>query len=423
MKRLALLTILGGMAMGCGGSGDNGSNYPGRLNPTPDAVNRATKELTTGRAKNVTVATNGFGFAIFQEIAKKEPNKNIFISPTSIAMALTMALSGAEAGTQTAMEKTLGLTGMPEREIKEAIKSIRTVLAAPDKGVTLDIANSLWAKQGVEFKREFMGSNEDYFGAKISTLDFSKEESADAINVWVNDATQEKIKSIVDKIPPEIVLYIINAVYFKGTWEDPFEAKATSVREFTPFDGKVKTVPMMHQTGEYEYQKAEKFAAVRLPYGTGRLGLYVLLPNEGVPLNDVVKLLTAKNWEAWLPKFKKTEGKIGIPKFKSEYSTSLNDALKALGMADAFDENKANFKGIAEAPPLFISNVGHKTFIEVNEEGTEAAAVTDIAVGATSAPITPKDTFELIANRPFAYLIVDRQTGATLFLGLMGDPA
>lgn len=423
MKKLGYLAIWGLAALGCGGSGDNGSNYPGRINPTPDAVNRATKELTTGKAKNVTVATNGFGFAVFQELAKKDANKNFFVSPTSIAMALTMALTGAEAETQTAMEKALGLTGMPEREIKEAIKSIRTVLAAPDKGVALEIANSLWAKEGIEFKREFMGGNEDYFGAKITTLDFTKEESADAINVWVSEATQEKIKTIVDKIPPEIVLYIINAVYFKGTWQDPFDAKLTSDREFTPFDGKVKTVAMMHQEGEFEYQKTDKFAMARLPYGTGRLGMFVMLPNDKTPVADVVKQLTAKNWESWLPKFKKMEGKVGLPKFRAEYSTSLNEALKTLGMGDAFDPEKANFKGMAADPPLYISNVGHKTFIEVNEEGTEAAAVTDIAVGVTSAPIAPKEKFELIANRPFVYAIVDKQTGAILFLGVMGDPA
>ncbi|HRK22741.1 MAG TPA: serpin family protein, partial [Fimbriimonadaceae bacterium] len=239
----------------------------------------------------------------------------------------------------------------------------------------------------------------------------------------VSEATQEKIKQIVDKIPPEMVLYIVNAVYFKGGWQDPFDAKQTSDREFTPFDGKVKTVPMMHQTGEYEYQKTDKFAMARLPYGTGRLGMFVMLPNQGVPVADVVKQLNAKNWDAWTPKFKKLEGKIGLPKFKLEYSTSLNDALKALGMTEAFEAGKANFKGIAADPPLFISNVGHKTFVEVNEEGTEAAAVTDVAVAATAAPIAPKETFELIANRPFVYAIVDKQTGAILFLGVMGDPA
>lgn len=409
--------------MGCGGSGDNGSNYPGRLNPTPDAVNRATKELTTGRAKNVTLATNSFGFALFQEIAKKEANKNFFVSPTSIAMALTMALSGADANTQTEMEKVLGLSGIPERELKEAIKNIRTVLASPEKGVTIEVANSLWAKEGVEFKREFLGSNEDYFGAKVTTLDFTKEEAPDAINVWVSEATQEKIKQIVDKIPPEMVLYLVNAVYFKGTWQDPFDAKQTSDREFTPFDGKVKTVPMMHQAGEYEYQKTDKFAMARLPYGAGRLGLYLMLPNQGTPVADVVKQINAKNWEAWSTKFKKLEGKIGLPKFKLEYSTSLNDVLKTLGMAEAFEAGKANFKGMAAEPPLFISNVGHKTFVEVNEEGTEAAAVTDVGVAATAAPVAPKETFELIANRPFIYAIVDKQTGAFLFLGVMGDPA
>ena len=423
MKRIGLMVAIGTAMIGCGGNGEDNANFPGRMTPTPDAVNKATKSLTTGKAKSVTAASNNFGFSLFQELAKKEPAKNIFISPSSISMALTMTYTGAEAGTKTAMEKTLGFAGMSTREVQEANKDIRTVLAAPDKGVTLDIANSLWAKQGIEFKREFIGKNEDYFGAKVTTLDFSKPESADAINVWVTEATQEKIKQIVDKIPADMAMYLVNAVYFKGAWKDKFDAKQTVPREFTLFDGKKKDVAMMHDQGEYEYQKSDKFAAVRIPYGTGRLGMIVMLPNEKIPVADVVKQLDAKNWDAWMTKFKKMDGKLGLPKFKSEYSAQLKEQLEALGMGEAFDPNKADFKGMSAAEQLFISHVQHKTFVEVSEEGTEAAAVTDVGVGVTSAPAQPKETFELIANRPFVYAIVDKQTGAILFLGIMGDPS
>ena len=423
MKRIGLVAAIGTAMIGCGGSGEDTANFPGRLNPTPDAVNKATKSLTTGKAKSVTAASNTFGFSLFQELAKKEPSKNIFISPSSVSMALTMTYTGAEAGTKTAMEKTLGFAGMSTREVQEANKDIRTVLAAPDKGVTLDIANSLWAKQGIEFKREFIGKNEDYFGAKVTTLDFSKPEAADAINVWVTEATQQKIKQIVDKIPDNMAMYLVNAVYFKGAWKDPFDAKQTAPREFTPFDGKKKEVPMMHDQGEYEYQKTDKFAAVRIPYGTGRLGMIVMLPNEKVPVADVIKQLDAKNWDAWMTKFKKMDGKLGLPKFKAEYSAQLKEQLEALGMGEAFDPSKADFKAMSATEQLFISHVQHKTFVEVSEEGTEAAAVTDVGVGVTSAPAQPKETFELIANRPFVYAIVDKQTGAILFLGVMGDPS
>ncbi len=424
MKRIALLSTLAALGLaGCGGSGDTTNNYPGRMNPTPDAVNRATKSLTTGKAKTVTQAANAFGFALFQELLKKEANKNLFISPTSISIALAMTYNGAEGETKTAMEKTLGLAGMTVREVNDANKDLRTLLAAPDKGVTLEIANSLWAKQGVEFKRQFMGTNEDFYGAKITALDFAKEEAPDAINVWVSEATREKIKTIVDKIPPEMVLYLVNAVYFKGAWEKPFDAKRTMPREFTLFDGKKKEVPFLNQGGEYETFKTEKFEAVRLPYGTGKLGMFVLLPNAGVPVGDVAKLLNPKNWEGWLGKMKKLDGTVALPKFKADYSVALKDYLTAMGMADAFEPGKANFTGIAAEPPLYISSVGHKTFVEVNEEGTEAAAVTDVAVGATSAPIQPKERLEFVANRPFLYAIVDKQTGTVLFLGIMGDPA
>jgi serpin B len=421
MKRLGLFALGVVVLAGCGGNGDTGTSFPGRLTPTPEAVNKATKSLTTGKAKSVTSASNAFGFSLLQEVAKKDPAKNVFISPASVAMALTMTFNGSEGGTKTAMEKSLGIAGLSGQELNAAHRDLRTVLASPDKGVKIEIANSLWAREGVTFKREFLGKNEDYFGAKVTTLDFSKPEAPDAINVWVSEATQDKIKQIVDKIPAEMALYLVNAVYFKGSWEDPFDAKQTVPREFTLFDGKKKEVPMMHDYGEYEYQKAEKFSAVRVPYGTGRLGMYVMLPNNGVPVAGVVKWLDGKNWDGFIGKFKKIEGRVGLPKFKSEYSVGLKDALVALGMGEAFEEGKANFTGMAAEPPLFISAVGHKTFVEVNEEGTEAAAVTDVAVAATAAPVQ-KETFELIANRPFAYAIVDGQTGAILFIGVMGNP-
>lgn len=422
MKRLAYLPMLALLLAGCGGSGETSNNYPSRLSPTPEAVNRATKSLSTGKAKSVTAAANAFGFSLLRELAKKEPNKNLFISPSSISIALTMAYNGAEGGTKTAMERTLGIAGMTVREVNDANKDLRTLLAAPDKGVRIDIANSLWAKQGVDFKREFLGRNEDYFGAKVTALDFSKEEAPDAINVWVSEATQEKIKQIVDKIPPEMVMYLIDAVYFKGAWEKPFDPKQTMPREFTVFDGKKKEVPFMQRAGEFETFKAEKFEAVRLPYGTGRIGMFVFLPNGGVPVGEVVKQLDAKNWDGWIPKIKKLEGSVALPKFKAEYSAALKDTLAMLGMGEAFDPDKANFSGMAADMKLYLTSVGHKTFVEVNEEGTEAAAVTDVGVGVTAAPAPPKERLEFVANRPFVYGIVDQQTGTVLFLGIMGDP-
>jgi serine protease inhibitor len=424
MKRFGALAILAAAIWGCGGSSNDSATYPGRLNTSPESVSRATKNLTTGKAKNVTVAANSFGFGLFKHLLGKEKDRNLFVSPVSVSMALAMTFNGAEGETKNAMEKTLHLSGMTLREVNDAYRDLRTVLANPDKGVRLDIANSLWARQGVDFKREFLGRNEDYFGARVTTLDFSKPESPDAINTWVGEATNEKISKIVEKIPPDIVLYLINAVYFKGSWKDPFDAKQTVPREFTTFDGKKVETSLMHDYGEYEYMKAEKFASVRIPYGTGRLTMVVLLPNPGVPVGDVAKQLDAKTWDGWMGKFRKIEGRVGLPKFKSETSLQLKEALSALGMEEAFDTSKANFTGMASVEPerLFLSSVGHKTFVEVNEEGTEAAAVTDVAVGVTSAPVQ-KETFELIANRPFLYAIVDKQTGSILFLGAFGRPA
>lgn len=408
---------------GCGGAGDtNNPAFPtrGRV-PTAAEVERATKSLAGGPAAKVPAASNELGFRLFAEIVKKEPEKNAFVSPASVSIALAMAYNGSAGTTREAMEKTLGLSGVQLPQVNEAYKSLRTVLASPDAKVRLDIANSLWAKSGVEFKRDFLGRIQDYFDAKPTSLDFAAPDSVKTINDWVSQATQEKIKSIVDKIEPDSVMFLINAVYFKGAWSEPFDPKLSSDREFTPFDGKKRDVPMMSRRDRYEYYAGDKFQAVRLPYGAGRLAMLAFLPDAGSSFKDFLKGLNAKNWQAWTSKFKKVDGTVILPKFRLEYEAVLNPFLSQLGMEVAFDSKSANFTGMREQQDLFLQRVLHKTFVEVNEEGTEASAVTSVEVGVTSAP-APEKSFEFLANRPFAYAIADKETGIILFLGIMGDP-
>ncbi len=422
MKRWMAPAALLFTVLGCGGAGeDANSNLPmNRRYASPAEVERATKSLSQGRSARVPVAANEFGFRLYAELLKGDSDKNVFVSPASISTALAMAYNGAGGSTKQAMMDALGFEGLSVEELNAAQKSLATVLSSPDPKVRLDIANSLWAKAGVEFKREFLSRVEESYGAKPTVLDFSSPDAAKTINDWVSQSTQEKIKGIVEKIESNTVMFLLNAVYFKGQWGEAFDPKKTEDREFTTFPGKKAKVPMMSRRDEFEYLQGEGFRSVRIPYGAGRVGLYLFLPDEGKTLKDFHKALNSKNWTKWMGGYKLLEGTVVMPKFKSEYKSVLNEPLSKLGMGVAFTD-KADFSGMRDQRDLYLQEVVHKTFVEVNEEGTEAAAVTEVKVGVTSAP-APKKEFLFVADKPFCYAIVDKTTGVILFLGAMGDP-
>jgi serpin B len=216
-------------------------------------------------------------------------------------------------------------------------------------------------------------------------------------------------------------MYLINAVYFKGQWQNKFDAARTQPQPFHLADGKTKQTPLMAQSGSYQYFKGENFQAVSLPYGQGGAALYLFLPNEGVSLSSWLGGLSFQNWQQWMTSFRNAQGDVKLPRFKMDYSRELNNALTALGMGVAFDRSKANFSGIREQKDLFISQVKHKAVLEVNEEGSEAAAATSVAIGMTSVRREP-ERFSFIADRPFLLAIRDQQTGAILFLGAVFEP-
>jgi serine protease inhibitor len=367
-------------------------------------------------------ANSKFGFKLYSSIARESAGKNVFISPASVAIALAMTYNGAEAETQKAMASTLEFDSMSLDDLNRGFAALRACLTSPDPKVKLEIANSLWAKQGVKFKPAFIERNKEFFGAEVTTLDFGDPGSPAKINSWVKQKTNGKIDQIVDQIDPMNVLYLINAIYFKGAWQDEFKKDSTKDEPFTTAGGDHPNVPMMHQSGSYRYLESDGFQAVSLPYGGGRVSMYVFLPSEGSDLAKLQKSLTAQNWDQWMSKFGKFPGEIGIPRFKVEFDVTLNDALSSLGMGIAFDPNRANFRGMAELDEnISISRVKHKTFCEVNEEGTEAAAVTSVEMRATSA-MRPQKPFRMIVDRPFYFAIRDNQSGAILFMGSIIDP-
>ena len=365
-------------------------------------------------------ANTKFGFNLFSQLLVKDNNKNIFVSPSSIALALAMTYNGADGSTKEVMAKALELQGLNLQQVNSNYAELKTSLENPDPEVTLNIANSLWADQDVNLKPDFIQNNQEFYQAKVTNLNFADSDTPNKINSWVKENTQGKIENIIDKIDPNQVLFLLNAIYFKGSWKQEFDQEKTTQLPFYLSSGEEKQHPMMSQSGDYKYYESEKFQAVSLPYGEdGRVSFYVFLPKQNSNLNSFYESLNAANWEKWMSKFALRNGSLRLPRFKMDYEATLNDALSALGMEEAFT-NRANFSQMGNN--LKISQVKHKTFVEVNEEGTEAAATTSVGIELTSAQIPSQKPFRMIVDRPFFCAIRDNQTGTVLFMGSIVEP-
>jgi serpin B len=304
---------------------------------------------------------------------------------------------------------TLGYEKTAPGQVNEAHRSIRALLGNIDPSVQLRIANSIWARQGVAFKPEFMSVNEQSYGAKTTTLEFGDPEAKNVINRWVKEATEGKIGSMVEKLSRDDVMVLLNAVYFKGTWKSPFNKDLTKTATFKAAEGKVYDVPMMNQRSRVGYTEGKDWKAISMPYGNGKIEMVVVLP--GGDLDALVKGLAEGSHKA-LGDMKETPVVIALPKFQVNYEETLNDALKKLGMKLAFGGG-ADFSNLSEEK-LFISEVKHKTFLEVDEVGSEAGGATSVTITRTSAPIDEKS---FVVDRPFAFMIREKQTGLVLFAG------
>ena len=368
----------------------------------------------------IITATNELGFELVSEVEEDEHN-NIFISPASLFMALSMVYNGADGKTKEEIAKTMHLEGMEADELNQANASWLTKLMKDNDQLQLNIANSIWLNEKFHFQDDFAKNNKDHFNAEIEEIDIADSDSAKRINDWVKKSTNQKIDEIVEaSLDPDLVTLLINAIYFKGTWTHEFEKDLTKNKAFHLVDGTTKDVPLMSLNEKLAYMENEQFQAVQLPYGDGEMSMKVFLPKEDTNLEEFKKLLTNENWNAWNKEFNEREGTLLLPKFQLEYETLLNDALKKLGMGNAFEDNADFSKMIIEGDPLKISKVKQKTFIDVNEEGTEAAAVTSIEVVLASAPID--DSFIMEVNRPFFFTITDDETDAILFMGSISNP-
>ena len=366
-------------------------------------------------------ADTGFAFGLLKELAREEPAKNVFISPYSISTVLQMVGNGAAGGTREEMARVLGTSGLEAEALNAACKDLAESVRSAQADVVLNIANAIWYSVGVELRPRFVSLNKDFFGATLDALDFTDPRTGGIINAWADKNTHGRIKQIVaGRLPGDTQVFLANAIYFKGSWERKFDPKQTKEHAFNLTDGGQKQIPMMQQSGEFDYQEGNGCQAVRLPYTGRRLGMYVLLPKTGSSAEKLLATLNAEVWQNQLRRqFHSCKGSLVFPRFKLEYGAELKRPLTALGMTLPFSR-AADFSAMS-ATPLYLSAVKHKSFVEVNEEGTEAAAVTTARMALLSAR-PPDPPFEMVVDRPFLFVIEDNLTNAILFVGVVLDP-
>jgi serpin B len=386
-------------------------------NPGPMSPIEQLPRALSVQERQVVAGTADFGLGMLRDLHERSDEANVFISPLSASMALGMTLNGAEGQTLTAMRSSLGLEGLSDADLNDAYRNLTALLLGLDSNIDLSIANSLWVREGFPVEDAFVQALRTSFDAEVRSLDFSAASAPATINGWVGQKTNGRIDEIVQSIDPDLVLYLINAVWFKARWTDRFDPAATRDMPFHRLDGSTSSIPFMNRTGTYGYQSNDLFQAVDLSYGRGAYHMTVLVPTGSGGVDAVIDAMTPQRWTDWMGSFHETKISLALPRFRIEYDVALNETLKALGMTPAFDPAAADFSRITKArDDLYISSVRQKTFVEVNEEGTEAAAATSVGISVTSAPPA------VIVDRPFIVAIRERLSGTLLFIGRIGAP-
>ncbi|MDX9880514.1 MAG: serpin family protein [Prolixibacteraceae bacterium] len=385
-----------------------------------DPIDGMPSDITLNqKSAKIVESDNQFGLELFREINETDTEgKNIMVSPLSVSLALAMAYNGAGGDTKSQMETMLHKLNLTPDEINQSYKNLVAALKSHDVKVALEIANGIFYHQDFSVKNDFLNANITYYDAEVKALDFGNSKNTlETINGWVNKKTHEKIESILDVISPNDVMVLVNAVYFNGEWTYRFEKDNTADRVFFYEDGSNRNIPTMMIKEKFAYYEHSQFEMLELPYGGGKYSMLVFLPKEKTTVDQTIGLLTPENMTSWTGQMQIREKKVFLPKFEFKYDNALSDDLQALGMTDAFLPGKADFKGISDIQ-IYISEVMHKSYIKVDERGTEAAAVTGIVFENTSTGAN--DVFAV--DRPFAFAIREKDTNAILFIGKVTDP-
>ena len=365
---------------------------------------------------NFATKTTDFAFDFWKKLEASETfGKNYFVSPLSLHLALGMLLNGADTKTKTEIQQILGLENQSMEEINSTYKELIDKLPLIDAKVVNKIANSVWQHKNFVSEKEFTDNLTKKFNARLYSEDFADPNTVNKINQWASDNTNAKIKQILDQIDPSEVMFLINALYFKGDWSKQFKKENTQKEQF--YGSKTtKTVDMMNQTEAFEYADLENYKIVKLPYGNEKYSMSVVLP-KSQSLETVIQNINSETWQTAQNSLSKTSVVVGLPKFEMEYSKKLNTILNQMGMVSAFEDNADLSKIAKPAGKLKVGFVKQDTFISVDEKGTEAAAVTSIGIKATSISIYP----EVICNKPFAFVISEKTSNTILFIGKISN--
>ena len=390
------------------GACNDPSGAPGLLEELPRAL--------TESEQRIVAATSDFAFPLLREINATQPGENVFISPLSASMALGMSMNGAAGETYEAMRSSLGFGTLEEAEINRGFRDLITLLRGLDRHTVFEIANSAWYRDDFPVEETFLDATTTWFDAEVAALDFGSPSAVETINGWVDARTHGKIESIIDEIAPSNVMFLINAIYFNGTWRHQFDPDDTQQASFHALDGSIGQVPLMQQRLTVAYRDAPELQVVDLPYGNGAFRMTVLLPREGADVNEVVATLDRTRWEGLLAGIEEREIDLHLPKFTLEYEREMNDDLAALGMGQIFCDwpgpGVADFSRLSPVR-VCVSLVKQKTFVDVHERGTEAAAVTAVVFDRVSAPAIPV----MRVDRPFIFALRERLSGTILFVG------
>lgn len=370
------------------------------------------------KSAKVIETNNDFGLELFKKVAENDEASNLMISPASVSFALGMAYNGAESSTMDAFEEVLNYQGLTREEVNEITRELINVLVTNVKGNLLEIANSMWYDEAFPVESDFISLNSTYYDAEVRELDFRSADAVRIINNWVSSHTHGKIEEIIDSIDPATMMILINAIYFNCVWDVEFDPDKTWRQSFYREDGsRWGDVDMMHLNSTTNVSFQDGYSAVELPYKNGKFSMFLFLPDEGSSVDALVQQLDGATWKNWMEGFSEREKfNLSMPRFQFEYDRSLAEDLKSMGLEVAFDSQNADFSGIS-AIDLFIADVIHKTYIKVNEEGTEAAAVTAVVMQATSIISN-----EIILDRPFLFAITENSSKSILFMGKVSEP-
>jgi len=394
----------------------------GSTGPAEDAKSEPAKARTslprelTSAERDVLAASNAFSFGLWKTINAAQRDSNVFVSPLSASFALGMTMNGAAGTTYDEMRSALRFGTASLASIDSGYKSLITLLTGLDSSTTMRVANSIFYRTGFPFNQSFLTDAATWFDAEVKSQNFADEPATlSAVNGWANQKTNGRIPKVLDRVDPDDVMYLMNAIYFKGAWREKFDATLTRDLPFHPATGGDQSAKLMFRQGKMAYAETEAFQAVDLAYGDSSFTMTVLLPKTGNSVETVAASLTPETWQSLTSRFAVREVALHLPKITFSWKRKLIDDMRAQGMRAAFVPDGADFTRMSTSmgKKLFISLLQQNTFVAIDEEGTEAAAVTIVGIGVTSAPVI----VTMRVDRPYIFVIRERHSGTVLFMG------